>query len=386
MQLTRPRLWRLGALLVLVGLVLAGPARADLSSGTWTGALEARGNYYWETSTRVVAPAFDVSLESPRGLRLHADYLVDSITSASQAAGAIVDVRFTETRHDVGGGLGYELDLGDQQLTFDLGTRYSTEPDYTSLGASLSTVLSLRQRTTDLRLGLAFVKDDVGKMLRGAERVGPDGRDLSDRGEVGELRSFVASLGVDQVLSPIATVQVGYDVGYMWGFLQNAYRQIAINGVLRDELHPDERVRHTVHGRLALYSRPTHTAVHLMYRAYLDTWDIGAISPEVRIYQELGPFAQLRLRHRYYTQTRAFFYRDPQDYTIDDELFTADPKMGAFHSNLLGAQLTLELEFLEDTALGFLDEATLDLGFDYIWNTNRYGDGVISQVGLRVPF
>src|SRR5688500_16897296 len=66
-------------------IVLATMARADEASGTWTGEVELRGNYYWETSTRVVAPEARIRLESPVGVRVDAGYLLDAITSASIA-------------------------------------------------------------------------------------------------------------------------------------------------------------------------------------------------------------------------------------------------------------------------------------------------------------
>lgn len=60
--------------------------------------------------------------------------------------------------------------------------------------------------------------------------------------------------------------------------------------------------------------------------------------------------------------------------------------MSAFHSNLLGFQLLLKAGFLDGTRLEALRGASIDLSFDYIWNTNRFGNGVIAEAGLRVPF
>jgi hypothetical protein len=130
----------------------------------------------------------------------------------------------------------------------------------------------------------------------------------------------------------------------------------------------------------------THTSLQALYRAYLDDWRIGAINPEVRIYQELTHEFQLRLRYRYYVQTASFFFRQPADYTGLEPYVTSDPKMTAFESHTIGAQLILSLSFLEGSFLDFATQGTLDFSFDYIFNTNRYGNGVISQVGLRVPF
>jgi hypothetical protein len=63
-RLTRRARWRaflaLGSLALGLGVFgadwLGAPLAADEASGTWTGEVTVQGNYYWETSTRVVAP------------------------------------------------------------------------------------------------------------------------------------------------------------------------------------------------------------------------------------------------------------------------------------------------------------------------------------------
>ncbi len=370
-------------------VVIAGAtvAEADGASGTWTGRLELRGNYYWEQSTRVVAPSLNVKLDAPNGLTLNVHYLVDSITSASQAAGALVDVRFTEVRHDVGLGASYEWELaGDKQLRLSMTGRVSREPDYLSTGGGINAALSLNDRSTVLRMGLGFVHDEVRQNFRTGAGARPDAG--GGMGPVFEesFNALVLSAGWEQVLSPVATFQLSYDFGYMNGFLANAYRRVSVAGVLVQEAHPETRWRQTLTGRFAYYIRPSRTAVHLIYRAYVDSWDIGALTPEVRVYQKLGELAMLRVRWRHYRQRRSFFYADPELYAAGDQYVTADPKMSAFHSHLLGFQFRLALDFLDGSKLDFLRNAVIDLNFEYIWNTNRFGNGVISEVGLRVPF
>jgi hypothetical protein len=370
--------------LLVAALPLA--ASADETSGTWTGNVEARGNYYWETSTRVIAPEVTANLESPGGVRLNGHYLLDSITSASIAAGAITDVRFTELRHDFGLGAGYEFDLGDSQLETNFRGRYSQEPDYSSLAGTLSTGLSLAERATVLRYNLTVFHDEVGAILRGNTAADPTtGRDLSNRGKQGDLNGVVMNFLLSQAVTPDLTLDFGYDLGLLYGFTQNAYRRVAVDGALLNENHPDQRTRHTVHGRLGYFIRPTSTAVHLLYRAYLDNWNIAALTPEVRLYQEIGDLVMLRARYRYYQQTRSFFQHD-EGYTSADDYWTADPKMTAFHSHLVGGLLVLHLGFLERSALDFAWNATIELGLEYVWRTNRYGNGVIGQVALNVPF
>lgn len=387
MSLRRPRrdlehrLTWWGLLAVLLVLVTV-PATADRTTGTWTGAVELRGNYYWEESTRVVAPSLDVSLEAPSGLVLNGHYLLDTITSASVAAGARVDVGFREVRHDVSFGVGYEFDLGDPQLLIVASGRGSTEPDYTSKSGSLAASLALDERSTTLNLGLTYIHDDVGQVFRGG--TGPGGGAAFAE----TLDGVVLHTGVEQILSPTTRFTLDYDFGWLSGFLANAYRGVRLSGTGMPvpEVHPDRRIRHTFTGRLAQYIPATRSAVHLVYRTYIDSWDIAALTPEVRLYQELGDFTQLRFRYRYYTQTESFFFQEIYNEGDNIEFVTLDPKMSRFHSHLIGGRILIDFDFLAATNLASLRGLSLELQFEYIFNTNSFGNGVISQVALRVPF
>ncbi len=373
------------AALSALALGLATGARADEITGTWTGAATLRGNYYWERSTRVIAPEADLQLAAPNGVRMHANYLVDTITSASVAAGVVADIRFTELRHDVRAGAGHTFEVGDALLDLDANAHLSVESDYVSRGVGIGAAVSLDDRATVLRLDATFSDDTASKILRGAQR-SAGGRDLSNRGVVGTLDVLGLNLSWAQTITPDLLGDVGYDFGGLWGFQTNPYRTVSVQGVNRPETHPDARYRHSFHAGLAYYVRPSHTAVHVMYRAYLDSWDIAALNPEVRVYQELGDDVLLRGRYRFFTQTAAFFERAPSAYVADDPYVTLDPKMTTFHTHLLGASALLRLAFLDGSALSFARHLEVDVSFDYLWNTNRYGNGVIGQVGLRAPF
>ena len=374
---------------LLLGAVGAPAAtHADRASGDWTGSVFLRGNYYWERSTRVVAPNAGVTLEAPNGVRLRADYLVDSITSASQAAGVVEDIRFTEIRHQGQLGASYEFDLGRAHLDVDFSFRVSREPDYLSLGGGINTALALADRSTVLRFAAFVLHDEIRQKLRS----GTGARPMTMGGTSADafrenFDALVLNVGWEQLLGPSAYAQITYQYGYLNGFLANAYRRVAVADVLRPEHHPGTRHRHTLTGRLVGYVRPTRTALHAIYSAYLDSWDIAALTPEVRVYQQLAEFFYVRVRWRHYRQRRSFFYRDTYDHDLPDEAYvTADPKMSTFHSNTLGFQLLLTGGFLGETRLDAFRRASLDLTVEYRWNTNRFGNGVIAQAGLVAPF
>jgi len=376
---------RLVALPIAALALIASIARADETTGTWTGAVELRGNYYWETSTRVVAPEVRARLDSPEGVRIDAGYLLDAITSASVAAGVQEDIRFTEVRNQGHLGVSREFDLGDTQLRLGTDGRLSHEPDYFATAITAYAALSLNQRSTILSASTTYVHDDVGMVLQGSggTREG-GGRDLSDRGRQGQLEAFTAVLTWNQVLSRVATLVTSYQLVHNWGFLQNPYRRARLQGGPAPEVHPNARTRHTLYGRFAYFIPETSTALHLGYRAYIDDWGVGAITPEVRIYQMIGRSAVVRLRWRYYDQVESDFYAPV--YEGDELYLTADQKMARFSSHMVGAQLRLGLDFLSQTPLSFLERAWLDMSFNYWFQTSGFGNGVLAQVGVRAPF
>jgi hypothetical protein len=139
--------------------------------------------------------------------------------------------------------------------------------------------------------------------------------------------------------------------------------------------------------RLAWYIPRSRTSLQILYRSYLDDWKVSAVNPEFRIYQEMSPYFQTRLRYRYYTQTSAFFLKsNPNDYTFDDQYVTNDPKLSAFHVNELGIQFLVLGSFLEGRVHRSIAGAQFDVSFNYRWNTNAFGNQMIAQTGLRIPW
>lgn len=376
---------------LLASLLVCTLARGDAASGTYTGSVAVRGNYYWEESTRVVAPSIGASVASPSGVRVEGMYLLDAITSASQATGVQDDIAFTERRNEGHAGLGYELDLGDQQLDLSARGRYSKEPDYVSRGIGFAAALSLDQRNTVLHLTGYYLLDDVYRRVRGAPATSPDRSVVRSAEHVGDLDALSLGAAWDQVLSPSATFTLGYDLALLDGFQANPYRNVPFaNGGGAPEKHPDARTRHAGYLWLAYYYRETRLALRAGYRLYYDSWEILAHAPEVRIHQEIGRHLELRLRYRYYTQSAAYFWRRGGNLR-EDAYYTHDPKMGEFYDHTYGLKVRLALDFLAFTALDFLRTAVLDWNVEYLRRPRkeiyRYGPvGFIAQGGIAWSF
>ena len=386
---SRSRSLPLSCLLAIsIGFLGVHPKRsnADAVTGTWTGDAQVRGNYYWDRSTRVLAPEFIAQLEAPQGSRMRVDYLVDAITSASQAAGALEDTRFTEVRHEVDLKGGHEFIERNNPVDLFGGFRFSREPDYFSFASMFQPTIWLADRATMFRGRMSYRHDEIGQNLRGGsqQRPGNMGGTSADRFRE-TLDAISVAAGWEQVLTRTLLLEVGYDFTYQWGFLANPYRSVL--GGQRPEVHPDQRFRHLLMSRLAWYIPRSRTSLQVLYRSYIDNWKVGAVNPEFRIYQEMSPFFQTRLRYRYYTQPASFFYKSNQnDYTFDDQYVSNDPKMSAFHVNEFGVQFLVLGSFLEGRAHRSIAGAQFDISFNYRWNTNAFGNQVVAQTGLRIPF
>jgi hypothetical protein len=371
----RAALARVAPICVVVACGLGSAARADEASGTWTGQVEGRLNYFYETSTRVVIPAAAVSVEAPNGIRLNANYLVDVITSASIATGANNDQLFTELRHAVGTGVGKRFSLGDNDLDLSAHVTFSTESDYTSWIYGITGSFAWNDKDSALRFGLTRVDDTV------YNNTNPNFKE--------HLGGLTASLGFAQVLSPELIIGLGYEFVTLNGFLGNPYRRVLIGPLPHPEAPPDQRLRHNVETQISWFLPHSQTTLQLYARAYLDSWQVAAMSPEVRVYQQLSPAWVLRLRYRFYDQTRADFALQPGEtrYMVGyTGATTSDPKLSAFLSNQIGIRFEVALAALSGTFVDFARTAVLDLSFDYQWCTSTFGNNVIATAGGRLPF
>ena len=343
--------------------------RADELTGRWSGEVEGRGNYYYERSTRVMIPTGRVAIASPNGIRMHVDYLVDIITSASIPSGASEDKLFTELRHGIGAGVGKRFDAGENDLDLSVFGIYSTEDDYKSYIYGAAGAYSFNEKNTSLSLSLTGVNDKI----------------YQKQTFRGNLDGITASLGFSQILSPTLTLGLAYQLAHLGGFLGNAYRSAPTTGVPLPEKPPRLRLRHNLAGQLSWYVPYTRSTLQLYLRLYTDSWSVQAITPELHLYQGLGRDFMVRLSYRLYAQTAAYFSRMiyPANYT---GYATGDPKLTEFSSHQFGIRLTFTLNALASTILDWASKSMLDVSFNYQTNTNSFGDNITGTLGGRVVF
>lgn len=236
----------------------------------------------------------------------------DAVTGAT-ARRTFDDVRYAPTILGV-------YDDGDNTLT--LGAYYSTERDYTGRSVFGSYIRQLNLQNTAVGISFSQSFDKWEPVFK---------RNLprSDRKE----RKI--DFSVSQLLSPTAMLQLIYSNLYSEGFLGSPYHYLLRKDFARFETLPQTRKGHAFAIKFVkLINEPT--SVNLSYRYYTDDWGIRSHTGDVKLLRDVAKELTLGIRFRYYTQTKADFAKELQDYKLTDRYVAVDYRLSAFSSRTLG--------------------------------------------------
>jgi hypothetical protein len=332
----------------LLGSAIATPVAAQEESARWS--FDSALLYYGESDDRVrdISAAISAQRDFGDERRLSATLTADTLTGAS-ASGAIALDR-PQTFTNPSGRAVYTTDAGEVPLddtfldtrfalnaswsqplarlyTFSAGLGFSTEYDYTHLGANLSLARDFNKRNTTLSAGVAWSQDEV-------DPVGGRPVPLSQMLDVGNDSNKVGGaeskdvldllLGFTQVLNRTTVLRVNYSYSDSSGYLNDPYKLLSVvdpltgdtlvrvpvgqgpDGVYVFESRPDKRTKQS------LYAEVKHAfgtpVMHFAYRYMTDDWGIDSNTAEVRVRWPLGD-GYIEPQLRYYTQSAADFYR-----------------------------------------------------------------------------
>jgi hypothetical protein len=338
--------------------------------------------YYGETDNRVqdisaaVSATRDFDDERKLGLSLTAD----TLTGAS-ASGAIA-LDGPQTFTSPSGNKTYTTSPGDIPLddtfldtrfavtaswtqplarlyTLSTGLGFSTEYDYTHLGANVSLARDFNKRNTTVFAGAAWSQDDI-------DPVGGAPIPLSQMLDVGNQANKVGTgskdvldllLGVTQVLGRNTLLRMNYSLSDSSGYLNDPYKIVSVvdpltgdtvlrappggfgpSGVYRYESRPDSRLKHSLYSEMKhSFGRPV---LHLAYRFMTDDWGIDSHTADVRFRWPIGESYFLEPQLRYYMQSEADFYRS--SLRADQQLpeyASADFRLGSFDAVTVGVKV-----------------------------------------------
>jgi hypothetical protein len=276
----------------------------------------------------------------------------------STDAGEIpLDDTFLDTRVAVGATWTQPL---ARLYTVSAGLGFSTEYDYTHIGANASVARDFDRRNTTLSLGVAFSQDDIdpvgGTPLPLSQML--DVGDVSNRGGSKSKDVLDVVLGLTQVIDRNTVVRVNYSYSDSSGYLNDPYKFLSVvdpvsgdtlvhvpalgtegpTGVYRFENRPETRTKH------ALYAQAKRNfggkVLDVSYRFMTDDWEIDSQTLDARLRWPIASTMYLEPHARYYSQTAADFFRFSLSGGVPlPEFAAADYRLGDFDAVTFGVKL-----------------------------------------------
>lgn len=353
---------------------------ADKETDRW--AFDSAVLYYGETESRVqdISAAISATRDFDDDRKLGLSLTADTLTGASASGAIALDAPQTFTSPS--GNKTYttaagEIPLDDTFLdtrfaltaswaqplarlyTLSAGVGFSTEYDYTHIGANLSLARDFNKRNTTVFAGVAWSQDEI-------DPVGGAPMPLSQMLDVGDLSNKLGTdskdvldllVGVTQVLGRNTILRVNYSLSDSSGYLNDPYKIVSVvdpltgdtvlrtpptgagpSGTYLYESRPDSRLKHSLYSELKhAFGSPV---LHVGYRFMTDDWGIASNTIDARLRWPIGEAYFIEPQLRYYTQTEADFYRS--SLRADEplpEYASADFRLGSFDAITLGFKL-----------------------------------------------
>jgi hypothetical protein len=324
----------------------------------------------------VIMPSVNAAVDLAEPLQLRLGWTADIVSGASVAVvdapaskvDAISTATVSDTRHRFGGG----LTLRDSQGSVDVAYAHAFENDYRSDNFAVTARTDLWDRNTSVEIGYARAFDRVCDVAGTFEPVQKPRLDSSkgcfsdsNTRSSRELAIHTLHAAFTQVWTPVFSTRIGLLAQLLHGFQVNPYRAVRIGKTAAQESAPQERARYALSASARYWLVPLSAAIGVEARAYRDTWGISSLSGELSYDQKLFGDVRLRLRLRYYTQSRASFYSDDYMLAPRGRYFTGDRELSAMRSALFG--LAFRWQLPTDSSgrlLGFLSSFSLALKGD----------------------
>jgi hypothetical protein len=359
-----------------------------------------RGNYYRERSTRVLAPLVTFRKELPdERFALETEYMLDVISSASIAAGALAlggDRVFTEARHETTLRATSKIDEWGASAFY----RYSGETDYTTNRFGVGLSREFLDRTAMLSVSYSGSFDRVFRIQNNTGDRSP----WMSSGDTNLLQVHYLGIGYTHILHKQVLGGLDLEGIYSVGPQENPYRR-ARNGDA--EIHPWVRRRLAPSLWLRAHVPQAKMTLEPRYRFYVDDWGLRAHLIDTRVHFRPHRNLRLRLRYRFYIQNQAYFWRDNGVWEADYPWRSDDPKLDDFRSHTVGLEAVWYLDGLAKyQGLRWLEGAWIEANYNHgfvrcdelsatcleqdfgygMVRTTRYGDHRFGNLAFSIAF
>jgi len=280
---------------------------------------------------------------SPNGVAPSNDTIV--LTSASgnstltHPAGELpLDDDFKDTR--VSASVLWDQPILDDRTRANVGASFSKEYDYLHLGVSGGLSRDLNNKNTTVSVGLAYSADTVEPVGNAPIPLANESAAKSDDSESKDTVDFM--LGMTQVLSKKAIMQLNYSYSNADGYLNDPYKWVSRvdnTGTIVENLHesrPDARTGHNLYTAFK-YNVSGDDVITTSARYHTDDWGIDSITTDVKYRYTIGNKKSIEPHVRYYHQTEADFYTPQLDSAAAlPNYASADYRLAEFDAYTLG--------------------------------------------------
>ncbi len=277
------------------------------------------------------------------------------LATYSVAAGGLpLDDTFLDTRYALTAS--WQQPLGENYAG-TAGVSFSTEYDYTHVGANLALARDFNKRNTTVSLGLAVARDEL-------DPVGGAPLPLALMSDVGDLSGRAGSeskdvvdvlLGVTQIVNERFLMQFNYSLSDASGYLNDPYKIMSVVDPIsgqpinrpptpglvgplheyRFENRPDQRTKHSLFGQGKYYL--DGKVLDMSYRYMTDAWGIDSHTLDAKLNWPVGDASYIEPHIRFYTQSEADFYRvSLRDGDPLPQFAAADYRLGRFDAITAG--------------------------------------------------
>lgn len=360
----------------VMGLLSQGAHAAD---HPWQ--IETSGLLYSESDSRVSAiePVVSARKEYADEHYLNVKLVVDALTGATPTGALPSNSAQTYTRPSGNGSYTVqpgELPLDDtfhdtrvalsanweQPLTElmrgEVGTNFSQEYDFTSLGVSGNLARDLNDRNTTVSVGLSLENDwikpegDIPTPFGAMQPVGA----VQPRGESDDSKTVVDTLfGITQVINARWLMQLSYSLGQADGYLTDPFKILSVvdnagdlvaTDSWRFENRPDKRIKQSIYWQNNY--RLDRDRIRVSYRYFWDDWDIKSHTLDFSYRWNFAENQFLEPELRFYKQSEAEFYEpllrqsDVLANTLP-EFASADLRLAKFNATTIGLKYQHQL-------------------------------------------
>lgn len=279
--------------------------------------------------------------------------------------------------------------------SFGIGTYYSGEYNYSSLGADLHFSKKTKDKNGEFgakiqayfdNVTLIYPSEFIPKTTTTAVIVTTASGSTSGGGgkvsiPTSPRNTYTGSLSYSQMINSRLQVMFLADVVAQNGYLSLPFHRVYFsNGKDTIEKLPSSRFKLPLGFRLN-YFLGDNIIIRSYYRYYMDNWGIKSNTVSLEVPVKISPFFSVSPFYRYYNQSAAKYFAPYEAHSPTDQFYTSNYEFSKFNSNFFGVGFRMAPP---KGVLGWQNLHELEIRYGhYTQNTDLISDVVSVSLGFK---